>query len=41
MNDERLNTWASMYDRGMMALRKSDDESEYQAQPLTITNSTR
>ena len=41
MNDERLNTWASMYDRGMMALRKSDDESEYPAQPLTITNSTR
>ena len=41
MNDERLNTWASMYDRGMMALRKSDDESEYTAQPLTITNSTR
>ena len=41
MNDERLNTWASMYDRGVMALRKSDDESEYPAQPLTITNSTR
>ena len=41
MNDERLNTWASMYDRGMIALRKSDDESEYPAQPLTITNSTR
>ena len=41
MNDERLNTWASMYDRGIMALRKSDDESEYPAQPLTITNSTR
>ena len=30
-----------MNDRGMMALRKSDDESEYPAQPLTITNSTR
>ena len=41
MNDERLATWASMYDRGMTALRKSDDESEYPAQPLTITNSTR
>ena len=41
MNDERLNTWASMYDRGVTALRKSDDESEYPAQPLTITNSTR
>ena len=41
MNDERLATWASMYDRGVNALRKSDDESEYPAQPLTITNSTR
>ena len=41
MNDERLATWASMYDRGVTALRKSDDESEYPAQPLTITNSTR
>ena len=41
MNDERLNTWASMYDRGVTALRKSDDDSEYPAQPLTITNSTR
>ena len=41
MNDERLNTWASMYDRGVTALRKSDDDAEYPAQPLTITNSTR
>jgi len=41
MNDERINTWASMYDRAVTALRKSDDESEYPAQPLTITNSLR
>ena len=41
MNDERLNTWASMYDRGLTALQKSDDDSEYPAHPLTITNSTR
>jgi hypothetical protein len=41
MNDERLNTWVAMYDRGVTALRKSDDESEYPATPLTITNSTR
>lgn len=41
MNDERLNTWGAMYDRGVTALRKSDDESEYPATPLTITNSTR
>ena len=41
MNDERLLTWANMYDRAITALRKSNDESEYPAQPLTITNSTR
>jgi len=41
MNDERLNTWAGMYDRGVTALRQSDDESEYPAHPLTINNSTR
>ena len=41
MNDERLQTWASMYDRGVTALTKSDDDSEYPAHPLSITNSTR
>ena len=41
MNDERLNTWASMYDRGILALTKSDSESEYPATPITITNSIR
>ena len=41
MTDERLNTWAGMYDRGVTALRQSDDESEYPAHPLTINNSTR
>ena len=41
MNDERLNTWAGMYNRAVTALQKSDDESEYPAQPLTITNSLR
>ena len=41
MNDERINTWAGMYNRAVTALQKSDDESEYPAQPLTITNSLR
>ena len=41
MNDERLATWASMYDRGILALTKSDSESEYPATPITITNSIR
>jgi len=41
MNDERLQTWASMYDRGLNAVIKSDDDSEYPAQPLSITISKR
>jgi len=41
MNDERLQTWASMYDRGVVALTKSDDDAEYPATPLSITISKR
>ena len=41
MNDERLQTWASMYDRGLVALTKSDDDAEYPATPLSITISKR
>ena len=41
MNDERLQTWASMYDRGLNSVIKSDDDSEYPAQPLSITISKR
>ena len=41
MNDERLQTWAAMYDRGLKAVIKSDDDSEYPAQPLSITISKR
>lgn len=41
MNDERIATWAAMYDRGVVSLQKSDDEGEFPAHPLTITNSTR
>jgi hypothetical protein len=41
MNDERLQVWASMYDRGVNSLTKSDDDSEYPAQPMSITISKR
>ncbi len=41
MNDARLQVWASMYDRGVNSLTQSDDDSEYPAQPLSITNSMR
>ena len=41
MNDERIATWAALYDRGVNSLTKSDAESEFPAQPLSITLTTR
>ena len=41
MNDERINTWAALYDRGVNALTKSDDDGEYPAHPMSITLTTR
>lgn len=41
MNDERIATWSAMYDRGVNSLQKSDDEADFPAHPLSITNSTR
>jgi hypothetical protein len=41
MNDERIQTWASLYDRGLASLRASDDDAEYPSSPMSITLSTR
>ena len=41
MNDERTQTWASLYDRGVASLRASDDDGEYPSSPMSITLSTR
>lgn len=41
MDDQRLNTWASMYDRGLAALTVSDDQGEYSGSPIAITTSLR
>jgi hypothetical protein len=41
MNDQRLSTWASMYDRGLAALTVSDDQGEYGGSPLSISIATR
>lgn len=41
MNDERLATWGALYDRGLQALRASDEDAEYPASPMRITLSTR
>jgi len=37
MNDERLNTWAALYQRGVDALNVSDNQGEYAGSPLTMT----
>ena len=37
MNDARLNTWATLYQRGLDALNISDNQGEYAGSPLTMT----
>jgi hypothetical protein len=41
MNDARLQTWASLYDRGVTALTVSDDQGEYSGSPISISIATR
>lgn len=36
MDDARLATWQLLYDRGLASLTKSNEESEYPAQPLAV-----
>lgn len=37
MNDERLATWAALYQRAIDSLTTADDRGEYSAVPLTMT----
>ena len=37
MNDERLATWAALYQRAVDSITSSDDQDEYSAVPLTMT----
>jgi hypothetical protein len=41
MNDARLATWASLYDRAINAITTSDDQGEYSASPIAISVATR
>jgi len=41
MNDARLTVWASLYQRGVDSLSKSDDDSEFSASPLTMRVASR
>jgi hypothetical protein len=37
MNDARLQTWASLYDRAITAINTSDQSSEYGGQPMSMS----
>lgn len=41
MNDARVNTWGSMYDRAISTLTKSDESSQYSGVPLSMTTTQR
>jgi hypothetical protein len=36
MNDARINTWGTMYDRAIGSLTKSDEEGQYSGVPLAM-----
>ena len=40
MNDERLQTWEALYTRGLTSITKSDEQSEFPAQPLAVQITT-
>lgn len=37
MNDARLQTWAALYERAIMAINTSDQSSEYGGQPMSMS----
>lgn len=39
MNDARLQTWATLYDRAINAINIADQASEYGGQPMTMSSS--
>jgi hypothetical protein len=36
MNDARINTWGTMYDRAISSLTKSDENTQYSGVPLAM-----
>lgn len=36
MNDSRINTWGTMYDRALASLTKSDEQAQYSGVPLAM-----
>lgn len=41
MNDARLQTWASLYDRAISSITISDQSSEYSGQPMSMSYNVR
>lgn len=41
MNDARINTWGSMYDRAISTLTKSDESTQYSGVPLAMKLTSR
>jgi hypothetical protein len=41
MNDARVNTWGSLYDRAITTLTKSDESSQYSGVPLSMSYAVR
>jgi hypothetical protein len=41
MNDGRINTWGSMYDRAISSLTKSDESTQYSGVPLSMKLTSR
>lgn len=41
MNDARLQTWATMFNRGIDSLTTSDQQGQYSGVPLVMTTTTR
>jgi hypothetical protein len=41
MNDARINTWGSLYDRAITTLTKSDEASQYSGVPLSMSYAVR
>lgn len=41
MNDARVNTWGTMFDRALASVTRSDEEGQYSGVPLTIKTTVR
>ena len=41
MNDARIQIWAALYDRAIMAINTSDQSSEYSGQPMSMSYNVR